>query len=81
MYLNPETISDKAPHRHFMWKLEHTGTLKGNMIECMKVSLRDHRMSTVVRTWKLEWKEVRSGVSQGSRLVPVMFLMYINDVV
>ena len=36
-------------------------------------------MRTVVKDEKSEWIEVKSRVSQGSVLAPIMFLIYVND--
>ena len=35
-------------------------------------------MRTVVKDKISEWREVISGVSRGSVLVPIMFLIYVN---
>ena len=38
-------------------------------------------MRTVVKDGKSEWREVKSGVPQGSVLAQIMFLIYVNDMI
>ena len=45
----------------------------------MKDSLDGKKMGTVIRGEKSELKDVTGGVTQGLGLVPVMFIVYIND--
>jgi len=81
VYLDLKKAFDKVPHRRLLWKLEHVGGLKGGLLKWMEDYLRDREMRTVIKDQKSEWCRVISGVPQGSVLAPVMFLVYMNDMV
>ena len=69
---------DKVPHKRLLWKLENVGGLKGGLLKWMEDFLSNREMRTVIKDQKSEWCSVKSGVSQGSVLSPVMFLVYVN---
>ena len=48
--------------------MEHIGGLKGTLKNWMEDYLKGREMRTVIKDEKSEWKEVKSGVPQGSVL-------------
>ena len=77
IFLDLKKAFDKVPHMRLLWKLEHIGGLKGTIKNWME----GREMRTVVKDEKSEWKEVKSGVLQGSVLALIMFSIYLNDMI
>ena len=58
----------------------HIGGLRGKVLEWMQDYLKNTEMRMVIRGETLSWRNVTSGVPQGSVLAPMMFQIYVNDV-
>ena len=81
IYLDLKKAFDKVPHKKLLWKLKNIGMLGGKLLCWMEDFLKDRVMRTVIKGVKSSWKKVISGVPQGTVLAPVMFLVYVNDMI
>ena len=79
IYLDFSKAFDKVPHKRLIWKLQHIGGINDTLLEWMSDFLQGRQMRTVVRGTASQYREVTSGVPQGSVLAPIMFLIYVND--
>ena len=61
-----------------MYKLKSSGTC-GNYYRLLHSFLSDRHQRVVLNGQSSNWSQIEAGVPQGSILVPLLFLVYIND--
>ena len=69
---------DKVWHDGLIFKLQQNG-IEGNLLKLFKSYLSKRRQRVVLNGMESNWGEIKAGVPQGSVLVPLLFLIYVND--
>lgn len=80
IYLDLSKAFDTLNHEILLYKLNYYG-IRGNSLALMKSYLQNRKQYVVYKEVNSQSKIVRTGVPQGSILGPLLFLIYMNDII
>ena len=69
---------DRVSHQHLYYKLHHYG-IRGKLLDWVKQFLTGRSQCVIINGEQSDSTTVSSGVPQGTVLVPLLFLCFIND--
>ncbi len=78
IFLDFSKAFDRVPHERLLLKLNRHG-IDGNLLLWLRNFLTERKQRVNIRGSFSTWSSVKSGVSQGSVLGPILFLIYVND--
>jgi len=79
LFIDFSKAFDTVPHRRLVNKLKFYG-IRGHLLEWISSRLTKRYQRVIVDGESSSTTTVKSGISQGTVLGPLMFLVYINDI-
>ena len=78
IFIDLRKAFDTVNHDILLLKMEHYG-VRGSTLQWFKPYLHERKQYVYINGECSELKQISCGVPQGSVLVPLFFLIYIND--
>ena len=80
LFLDVSSAFDKVWHQGLLAKLSQIG-VEGMFYDTIKSYISDRRQIVVVDGEKSDITDIKAGIPQGSRLGPLLFIIYMNDII
>ena len=78
VFMDISKAFDKVWHKGLTFKLKQNG-ISGSLLKLFEDYLSNRKQRVVLNGSVADYDDILSGVPQGSVLVPLLFLIYIND--
>ena len=78
IYMDFQKAFDTVPHTRLISKLK-SFNIRNDLVNWIEAFITNRRQKVAVNRKESNWHKVTSGILQGSVLVPLLFVPYVND--